>query len=890
MMLSILKSEIARLRQEESGVALMMTLSIFMLLFVLCAGVYSIGETVRQKVELQNACDSAAYSAALVQADGLSRMAMVNRAMSWTYVQLTNMQIDYITYKWLQLVRRRFEDDKTMCQNNLKVDLKKVKIPNIQLGLASVTCKGCDYNGRLSEGGWGWLCGIAGKGMDMVRLNSPSHAVPVSAIDHALDQCSYMEGYYDAITSLKQTIETYNTLLPVISQNMHLSMSQTAAAVLAQNLPRDENGKIDMDLASDFVFFQDVPFPMAENEADPESPFISPYDITEPDENGNPVGVGYFSPLLNTELGERIFLTMADGEVYDTLLDYFGPSGDDTRIAGGLDQWFIRCGTNETFRNAGRVYPTDDKRAYRQFGICRAYKNANRVGNVQLTYRDHHYMLGNGDATPSCLNTRQNCPEKCHAVPDSTGLVADYEWLSGRYKSRCYHYHLRIKKKTFCGHVHTYDTKYLAACTAGHSCSVPAGVDHPRNSYYSCVAHSKKLKIKSIPWIPVIIFPPCTGRMYNLGFTGEGFGSFFGRLTGGLGGMSSASDPLPTSEFYWRIYEWFAKISNNSDPNGFARIYGDDKDLVKAFPEAYAGMPAKPWLLNDSFYGKDGAIIVGLARKQRNPWVSLFSSMSDVVTSDKVDEAGIYSAFNPVKDGYIVAFSAARAAHRFHPSDAALAWTEQHSDAPPLYGMAEGEYEARYDAVCDDAKYDSSGKYVGRFYLLCDDTDLLKMRVGCVCNDIENGSRFARCWNLCETDWDATLLPLRYAWAGVKDGSDWFDSFRRDTGGGMGVDWEEVGRDGTYGLTPFQYVAAFSSSWAKLYDTSGNQVSVDSKGDIKPQFRITSNVLGAKAPMNPQKVMTIQIDAPYSRFNVDDVQRVDTNGLDPSKLHEVKIL
>ena len=136
MMLSILKSEIARLRQEESGVALMMTLSIFMLLFVLCAGVYSIGETVRQKVELQNACDSAAYSAALVQADGLSRMAMVNRAMSWTYVQLTNMQIDYITYKWLQLVRRRFEDDKTMCQNNLKVDLKKVKIPNIQLFLA----------------------------------------------------------------------------------------------------------------------------------------------------------------------------------------------------------------------------------------------------------------------------------------------------------------------------------------------------------------------------------------------------------------------------------------------------------------------------------------------------------------------------------------------------------------------------------------------------------------------------------------------------------------------------------------------------------------------------------------------------------------------------------
>ena len=89
--------EIERLRRDESGVALMLTLSVFMLLYVVCAGIYSIGETVRQKVELQNACDNAAYSVAVVQADGLSRMAMVNRAMSWSYIQLTNMQIDYIT-------------------------------------------------------------------------------------------------------------------------------------------------------------------------------------------------------------------------------------------------------------------------------------------------------------------------------------------------------------------------------------------------------------------------------------------------------------------------------------------------------------------------------------------------------------------------------------------------------------------------------------------------------------------------------------------------------------------------------------------------------------------------------------------------------------------------
>ena len=81
-MARIFKVEMNRLRREESGVALMLTLSVVLLLYVLCAGVYAVGETARQKIEIQNACDAAAYSAALVEADGLSRMAMVNRALA----------------------------------------------------------------------------------------------------------------------------------------------------------------------------------------------------------------------------------------------------------------------------------------------------------------------------------------------------------------------------------------------------------------------------------------------------------------------------------------------------------------------------------------------------------------------------------------------------------------------------------------------------------------------------------------------------------------------------------------------------------------------------------------------------------------------------------------
>lgn len=104
--------KIASLRSDNDGFVVMFTLSIFLLLFVFCSSIYAVGETIRQKVRLQNACDAAAYSAAVVQADGLSRMATVNQALQWTYVQMTNHQMDYITYRWLKLTAKRFYEDK----------------------------------------------------------------------------------------------------------------------------------------------------------------------------------------------------------------------------------------------------------------------------------------------------------------------------------------------------------------------------------------------------------------------------------------------------------------------------------------------------------------------------------------------------------------------------------------------------------------------------------------------------------------------------------------------------------------------------------------------------------------------------------------------------------
>jgi len=100
-----------RLWKDESGVVLAFTVIVFLAMFMMACAVYAVGETVRQRVELQNGADAGAYSAAIVQADTLSRVAAVNRAMSWTYVQMVRMEMDYIVDKWLWLTLERWDID-----------------------------------------------------------------------------------------------------------------------------------------------------------------------------------------------------------------------------------------------------------------------------------------------------------------------------------------------------------------------------------------------------------------------------------------------------------------------------------------------------------------------------------------------------------------------------------------------------------------------------------------------------------------------------------------------------------------------------------------------------------------------------------------------------------
>ena len=112
-MLQVLKKRMTALAGDESGVAFAFTVTTALIVFLFGAAVYACGETVREKIELQNTADAAAYSGALVQADTLSRIAVINKAMAWNYVMMTRRQMDHIVDVWLARVLSAYNADKT---------------------------------------------------------------------------------------------------------------------------------------------------------------------------------------------------------------------------------------------------------------------------------------------------------------------------------------------------------------------------------------------------------------------------------------------------------------------------------------------------------------------------------------------------------------------------------------------------------------------------------------------------------------------------------------------------------------------------------------------------------------------------------------------------------
>ena len=117
-MLKQAKLKLQDLLYNDSGVALAYTLVVFLFFFMLCVSCYATAENIRQKIELQNACDAAAYSGAVVQADMLSRIAILNRALSWTYAETNKRHMDSIVHEWLTQAVRQYDTMESWARNS----------------------------------------------------------------------------------------------------------------------------------------------------------------------------------------------------------------------------------------------------------------------------------------------------------------------------------------------------------------------------------------------------------------------------------------------------------------------------------------------------------------------------------------------------------------------------------------------------------------------------------------------------------------------------------------------------------------------------------------------------------------------------------------------------
>lgn len=808
-----------KLLSDERGVALVFTIAVFLFLFVLILSVYSTGENIRRKEELQNACDAAAYSAAVVQADALSRMAVINRAMAWTHIQTAKMQMDYITYKWLRRVRDCFREDMDNIAHTGYGDFGSSKMGYYHF---SEKFRGKNYKGRWINFSFECKHGIHDKESDAraryIGLGPntegyvggiravDNHWIRINGFDATKRHLQYfggdlfyregsravgplvlgMESAYgvnavkleNAIKAGKDTIRQCGEMLKTVNGKMAEAIPVAAKAALYANLPRKPDGSVDSSILRDYVFAIS-PGALPTSKCDP-------YDnsIREP---------SYFDPLYNCEEDEMRFLAMANGIPSNSdnvkLKDFFASSGQGGSLAAGLDQWFIRCDPDESAKDALSVTPRHFAK-----GIVRAYKNANyEEGKTERGVLRGNYTLDGTSANdpqkfdgmalpvysglfPVNWRPRGRIQWAIYGVPwtlelirvmtDLDGTIAD---MSGKWKDFSQFQRFAPSPDPSCVN---YRSRFVDQCrNVSDSLGLVAEYEWAA-AYWFCFHVEFKRKLKSLN--PVLCFHiPIPAAIYG-GRVGDSYAGSTPQPSQVAAKQQEPFSKGSSRSQYHRTFiggdaeskfNCFTQRGANMGAKGYVRIYGDDKEI---FDACYVGAKAKPWVLNERFFRGMGTILVGVARRQRNVF--------DWIKGDDGSDAsgsGIFRAFTPDKTAgrqpRIVALAAARAAYAPRTGNGLGNGADSENAFNTEYGGARGtwgrRYELRYDAVTSvnsrgNLKKPSLDPYNGPHKRTLED-----MRIGCVCGNRETSQRLRRQWNLSQTDWDGVLLPLRFAFS-----------------------------------------------------------------------------------------------------------------------------
>jgi len=757
LMLQIGRRKMASLRDDERGVVMMATLIFILVLYVFCSCVYAIGQAVNDKMRLQNIADAAAHAAAMTEADGLSRIATLNRAMSWTYVQMTRKQMDYIVARWLRLTKDRYDKDRKMVEEHNGKSDGIVSLPvliNASGEFDQYIKSICSRHtvGKVQSGDKGtcWI-GWEPDYTDVVYIGHAGMPAGIAAGAQSLEKGFFLpyDGLSDLVkqmkandieSRLKEQIQGDKAIMALLNMLMEALIRgnpagpdpgtpplterviDSAVKVIRASIPDEEYGDYCYAISPIRYWW---PYENDVNE---------PYKVPQGE-------VSVLSPYRNTEEDELELLSMSMKAPH--LHNVFGD---------GIDQWFVR-GNEGTFKKKEdaqkKIEP--DAENFVQWGLQRGYKSANRMeggiksiygtiyrGNhisdgratlaqftseanrllaysprrnllqtVKLLYLESCVLLGesilntalngsffNSDISPSAKNWKELFLEQCLEIPDNYGLVSEYRWASMQWA--CY--------ETIIPWRWTQVGPYRVLLPKGR---LP-GEHYKTRPLYECPEHG------------------------------------YGRFNFGANFKSHARDEYRSCAIGLDSSQNTHGSTNSVGGylhRGYSRIYGDDQELWDE--DLYIGEIAKPVKLNRLFF--EHANVVGLSRKRRNVFERILFPRTQW-QDGQLDKRSLYALFNPQSSQWLTAFSAARAAfrERGYPNS----------------------WQTKYEVTSSGQVSDGDQTYP--IELMTNNDNLANKqwswRLGCPHAKESNhiDERLERTWNLCETDWIAVFLPLRY--------------------------------------------------------------------------------------------------------------------------------
>lgn len=762
LILKICISKFKSLPRDENGAAMMITLAVVLFLYLLCSSTYAIGMTVNEKIQLQNAADAAAYSAAVVEADGLSRIATINRAMSWTYIQTVKRRMDYITLRWLQLTLRRFNEDYNTCRtfNNSPYRMGSWG------GRVWHVSRHCSSHVSTTprEGCWwvGWTPSDGVSGNPMIRLGGITREDttgldtqnflygrlhPHQAVQQYVQNVSASD-LESAIRSDDQVLGALYGLLQSRIAQLGEQVENTALNVLKKNFPHKTIGGDE--------YFYDLECRY----------FNNPYLDTQ---LGNDTAVfkGVLSAVKNTEEDELEFLAASTGAS-----DSYSIWGD------GIDQWFVR-GRDVTFDSDDlRILPSIDDYAMR--GIQRGYKSANREEGVRAAgiARGKHVAYGGSINIIDIVNY-WNGFSQLLADGFITGALTAYS---------------------------DFFASYSTAQNAPTTDNIPSNMNFNTLFVEQCANNSIRNNFGLLSEYHYGALRWWCGTKWRLGAFGiprrVGARCFKISSIATCSAHGSQTNGHARRSNYCSCFigkDMISQISETHGANnhlagymtmGYSRIYGDDQTIynkgIDGTDYTYYYTPKiMPVKLNHRFFQE--RINVAVGKKQKNPLYWLFSSNNNQRTV--ATEDSIFALFNPTlfsgnnSNSMIVATSSATAAFRSRRNGGG------------------GHYETNFDQISAfeyNDKFDSDTPTIrlSSRANLAYNADWEKLRIGCphIISTNNINQRMANVWNLCETDWQAVFVPHRYA------DKNWIGHQRKDGG-----------------FVPYDSVRSSSDVWYRPY-------------------------------------------------------------------------